>query len=84
MGDSQSSSLFLKPSLIIIGNGMATGRLLDEIIKRDANKYQITVIGNEPYGSYNRIMLSSVLAGDTTIAVLFKKITNGIKIIILN
>jgi nitrite reductase (NADH) large subunit len=73
MGDSQSSSLFLKPSLIIIGNGMATGRLLDEIIKRDANKYQITVIGNEPYGSYNRIMLSSVLAGDTTISGIIQK-----------
>jgi len=34
----------IKPALVIIGNGMATGRLLDEIIKRTPNKYQITVI----------------------------------------
>ena len=55
-----------KVSLLIVGNGMATGRLLDEILKRDPNKYQITVIGEEADGSYNRIMLSSVLAGEAS------------------
>ncbi len=54
-----------KPSLVIVGSGMATGRLLDEIIQRSPNTYQITVIGDEPYGSYNRILLSSVLAKET-------------------
>jgi nitrite reductase (NADH) large subunit len=62
-----------KPSLVIIGNGMATGRLLDEIIKRTPNKYQITVIGKERFGSYNRIMLSAVLAGDATIDSIMQK-----------
>ncbi|HCH69404.1 MAG TPA: NAD(P)/FAD-dependent oxidoreductase, partial [Colwellia sp.] len=63
----------IKPSLVIIGNGMATGRLLDEIIKRTPNKYQITVIGKENFGSYNRIMLSAVLAGDATIDSIMQK-----------
>ncbi len=63
----------IKPSLVIIGNGMATGRLLDEIIKRTPKKYQITVIGKEHFGSYNRIMLSAVLAGDATIDSIMQK-----------
>lgn len=55
-----------KKSLVIVGNGMATGRLLDELLKRDPHRFQITVIGDEPQGSYNRIMLSPVLAGEVT------------------
>ena len=51
--------------LVIVGNGMATGRLLDELLKRAADRFEITVIGDEPQGSYNRIMLSPVLAGET-------------------
>lgn len=69
---SESVSQF-KPSLVIIGNGMSTGRLLDEIIKRTPNKYRITVIGKEHFGSYNRIMLSAVLAGDATIDSIMQK-----------
>lgn len=62
-----------KAHLVIVGNGMATGRLLDELIKRDANAYNITVIGDEPEGSYNRIMLSPVLAGETELATIINK-----------
>lgn len=62
MSDMNTSSSLTKPLLVIVGNGMATGRLLDEIIKLAPNKYQITVVGEEPQGSYNRILLSSVLA----------------------
>jgi len=69
----QNSSVFEKPSLVIVGNGMATGRLLDEILNRTPGQYEITVIGKEPFGSYNRIMLSSVLAGDTTIDGIIQK-----------
>lgn len=69
----QTPSIFEKPSLVIIGNGMATGRLLDEILERTPGQYAITVIGKEPFGSYNRIMLSSVLAGDTTIDGIIQK-----------
>lgn len=53
-----------RPHLVIIGNGMAAGRLLDNIRQRDASKFNISVIGDEKAGSYNRIMLSSVLAGE--------------------
>ena len=50
--------------LVIVGNGMATNRLLDEILKRKGKAYTITIIGDESYSSYNRIMLSAVLAKD--------------------
>ncbi|WP_417227941.1 NAD(P)/FAD-dependent oxidoreductase [Amphritea sp.] len=53
-----------KAHLIIIGNGMAAGRLLDEILKRNPDQYRITVFGAEGYANYNRIMLSTVLAGE--------------------
>ena len=62
-----------KKSVLIVGNGMATGRLLDELIKRDVSQCDITVIGDEIHGSYNRIMLSPVLAGETTIADIVNK-----------
>ncbi|SMF12779.1 assimilatory nitrate reductase (NADH) beta subunit [Alteromonadaceae bacterium Bs31] len=51
-----------KTQLLIVGNGMASGRLLDEILRRSADKFSITVVGDEIEGSYNRILLSSLLA----------------------
>jgi nitrite reductase (NADH) large subunit len=52
-----------KQRLAIIGNGMATGRLLDELIRRDAlDRYDITVFGEEAHGCYNRILLSRLIA----------------------
>jgi len=53
-----------KPKLIIAGNGMAAGRLVDELMKCAADQYDISIIGEEVEGSYNRIMLSPVLAGE--------------------
>ena len=53
-----------KPHLVIIGNGMAGGRLLEELLKRDPARYRITVFGAEHWDNYNRIMLSPVLAGE--------------------
>lgn len=53
-----------KPHLIIIGSGMACGRLLDELVQRNAQQYQISVVGEEPAPNYNRIMLSPLLAGE--------------------
>jgi nitrite reductase (NADH) large subunit len=51
--------------LAIIGNGMATSRLLDELIARDAlRRFEITVYGEEAGGSYNRVLLSKVLGGE--------------------
>ncbi|MGR6870900.1 FAD-dependent oxidoreductase [Pseudomonas sp. HK3] len=52
--------------LVIIGNGMAGAKLLEEIISTE-HTYDITVFGNEPYGNYNRIMLSPLLAGEKTL-----------------
>ncbi len=62
-----------QPSLVIVGNGMVAGRFLDEVRARDGQPYRITVIGAEPHGSYNRIMLSSVLAKDTTVPAIVQK-----------
>lgn len=52
--------------LVVIGNGMAGMRCVEEILKRDADQFEITVFGAEPYGNYNRIMLSPVLSGEKT------------------
>ncbi len=57
----------MKEKLVLIGNGMAGVRTLEELLKLAPEKYDITVFGDEPYGNYNRIMLSPVLAGDKTI-----------------
>ncbi len=54
----------MKQKLIVIGNGMAGMRTVEEILNRDANKYDITVFGAEPRENYNRIMLSPVLSGE--------------------
>lgn len=50
--------------LVIIGNGMAAARLCEELAQRALGRYAIAVIGAEPQLAYNRILLSSVLAGE--------------------
>ncbi len=57
----------MKEKLVLIGNGMAGMRTIDELLKLAPDKYDITVFGAEPHGNYNRIMLSPVLAGDKSI-----------------
>ena len=57
----------MKQKLIMIGNGMAGVRTLEEILKISPDHYDITVFGAEPHPNYNRIMLSPVLAGEKTI-----------------
>lgn len=52
--------------LILIGNGMAGIRALEELLKAAPDLYDITVFGDEPHPNYNRIMLSPVLAGEQT------------------
>lgn len=53
--------------LVLIGNGMAGAKLLEELTLSGSADYDITVFGNEPYGNYNRIMLSPLLAGEKTL-----------------
>ncbi len=50
--------------LLIIGNGMASVRLLEELTRADAGRHVITVVGAEPSEAYNRVLLSALLAGD--------------------
>ncbi|HTD06051.1 NAD(P)/FAD-dependent oxidoreductase [Undibacterium sp.] len=57
-----------KPALVVIGNGMAGMRTVEELLKLAPDLYDITVFGAEPHGNYNRILLSPVLAGDKGIA----------------
>ena len=53
-----------KPKLVLIGNGMAGVRTLEELLKLAPDQYEITVFGAEPHPNYNRILLSPVLAGE--------------------
>jgi nitrite reductase (NADH) large subunit len=56
-----------RPKLVLIGNGMAGVRTLEELLKIAPDLYDITVFGAEPHPNYNRILLSPVLAGEQTI-----------------
>lgn len=53
-----------QPRLVVVGNGMAGIRTLEELLKLAPGMYDITVFGAEPYPNYNRILLSPVLAGE--------------------
>ncbi len=56
-----------KQRLVLVGNGMAGVRTLEELLKIAPDLYDITVFGAEPHANYNRILLSPVLAGEQTI-----------------
>ena len=57
-----------KSKLVMIGNGMAGVRTLEELLKVAPELYDITVFGAEPHPNYNRILLSPVLAGEQTLS----------------
>ena len=56
-----------KMKLVMVGNGMAGARTLEELLKLAPDLYEITVFGAESYANYNRILLSQVLSGEQTI-----------------
>ena len=56
-----------KMKLVMVGNGMAGVKTLEELLKLSPDLYDITVFGAEPYANYNRILLSPVLAGEQTV-----------------
>src|SRR5258708_37841443 len=56
-----------KERLVVVGNGMAAMRTVEELLARAPDRCAVTVIGAEPHANYNRIMLSSVLAGEKTV-----------------
>ncbi|NBD26829.1 nitrite reductase large subunit NirB [Paenibacillus glycinis] len=63
----------MKRKLVMIGNGMAGVSFVEQLLKLNPGRYDVSIIGAEPHPNYNRIMLSSVLAGEA-----------GMKDIILN
>ncbi|MDQ0200443.1 nitrite reductase large subunit NirB [Neobacillus ginsengisoli] len=56
-----------KEKLVLVGNGMAGVRCIEEILKLKPDRFDITIFGSEPHPNYNRIQLSKVLQGDTSI-----------------
>ena len=56
-----------KQKLVVVGNGMAGIRTVEELLKLAPDLYDITVFGAEPYTNYNRILLSPVLTGEQTL-----------------
>ncbi|WP_336929469.1 nitrite reductase small subunit NirD [Acinetobacter tandoii] len=56
-----------KMKLVLVGNGLAGMRCLEDLLDMAPDRYEITVIGEEPWGNYNRIMLSPVLSGEKTV-----------------
>ncbi|MEM9737461.1 MAG: FAD-dependent oxidoreductase, partial [Pseudomonadota bacterium] len=52
--------------LVIIGAGMASGRMLEHLFEKAQGAYHVTLFNAEPRGNYNRIMLSPVLSGEKT------------------
>jgi nitrite reductase (NADH) large subunit len=50
--------------LVVVGNGMAAMRTVEELLEHAPDAYDITVFGSEPHGNYNRVLLSPVLAGE--------------------
>ena len=74
-----------KQKLVVIGNGMAGARVVEEILKRAPDQFDIVMFGAEPYGNYNRILLSNVLNGSQAATEIFMNplawyAENGIKL----
>ncbi|PLS08603.1 nitrite reductase large subunit NirB [Neobacillus cucumis] len=57
----------IKQKLILVGNGMAGVRAIEEVLKLNREDFEITIFGSEPYPNYNRIQLSTVLQGGTSV-----------------
>jgi len=56
-----------RPRLVVVGNGMAGMRTVEELLQLAPGLYDITVFGEEPHGNYNRILLSPLLAGEKSL-----------------
>ncbi|WP_278235027.1 FAD-dependent oxidoreductase [Isoptericola sp. AK164] len=61
-------TLHVPTKIVVVGNGMVGSRLVDELVRRSAGAFDITVLGAEPYEPYNRVLLSDVVAGRTDVA----------------
>src|SRR5436309_4275308 len=52
-----------RPTLVVVGTGMAGAKVVEEVLARAPDRFHIRMFGAEPHGTYNRILLSSVLGG---------------------
>src|SRR5438034_8511771 len=52
-----------RPALVVVGTGMAGAKVVEEVLTRAPERFNIRMFGAEPHGTYNRILLSSVLGG---------------------
>ncbi|GGF26126.1 nitrite reductase [NAD(P)H] [Halobacillus andaensis] len=68
-----------KQKLVIIGNGMAGIRCVENILREDSGVFEISMFGSEPHTSYSRLMLSSVLQGETSLSDLMIRPDNWYK-----
>jgi len=64
MTEQLMESRMTKEKLIVVGNGMAPGRMLEHVIEADPDRYDIQIFNAEPRVNYNRLMLSPVLSGE--------------------
>ncbi|MGL4310834.1 MAG: nitrite reductase large subunit NirB [Paracoccaceae bacterium] len=56
----------MKQKLVVIGAGMASGRMLEHLFEAAPDRFEVTLFNGEPRGNYNRLMLSPVLSGEKT------------------
>src|SRR5436190_430459 len=52
-----------RPTIVVVGTGMAGARVVEEILARTPDRFHLRMFGAEPHGTYNRILLSTVLGG---------------------
>src|SRR6516164_523045 len=53
----------VRPTLVVVGTGMAGAKVVEEVLARDPDRFNVRMFGAEPHGTYNRILLSSFLGG---------------------
>ncbi|MFD6443510.1 FAD-dependent oxidoreductase [Promicromonospora sp. NPDC060204] len=66
--------------VVVVGFGMVGSRLVDELLRREPEAFDITVLGSEPYEPYNRVLLSDVVAGRTDVAAITMPLPDGARI----
>ncbi|MFD2797709.1 FAD-dependent oxidoreductase [Promicromonospora vindobonensis] len=66
--------------VVVVGFGMVGSRLVDELLRREPEAFDITVLGAEPYEPYNRVLLSDVVAGRTDIAAITMPLPDGARV----
>src|SRR5258708_26683901 len=52
-----------RPTVVVVGTGMAGARVVEELLARASDRFHVRMFGDEPHGTYNRILLSAVLGG---------------------